>query len=151
MFPEEMPTGREDDRRARKNDVFHEPQGELFFAFQRGPRAASGQGDHLPGPKGRNHPLHCISLGVAVAHDIAFPIDLESMRQNDLARDGHICAGQADAVKLNLQESLSEKVTGFLSCFEMALQVAASRKDGSSELLQAAEMAQDRVTHRRGG
>src|SRR5579862_6895216 len=150
MFSEEMPAGRENDRGARKNHVFHESQSEQFFALQRGSRTASGQRDHLPGPKRRNHPLHRIALGMAVANDIALAVDLKSMRLDDLAGDGHICAGQADTVKLNLQESLSEKVTGLLGRFQMTLQVAAPGKDGSSELLKAAEIAQDRIADRRG-
>jgi hypothetical protein len=87
---------------------------------------------------------------MAVAHDIALAVDLKSVRLDDLAWDGHICVGQADAVKLNLQESLSEKVTGLLGCFKMTLQVAASGEDGPSKLLKATEMTQDRIADRRG-
>src|ERR1700722_4725948 len=145
-----MPAGREDDRRARKNDVFHETHSKLFFALQRGSGTAGRQRNHLPGPKRRNHPLHHIALGMAVAHDIALTVDLKSVRLDDLAWDGHICVGQADAVKLNLQVSLSEKVTGLLGCFKMTLQVAASGEDGPSKLLKATEMTQDRIADRRG-
>jgi hypothetical protein len=87
---------------------------------------------------------------MAVAHDIALTVDLKPMRQDDLAWDGHICVGQTDAVKLNLNVSLSEKVAGLLGCFKMTLQVAATREDGPSELLKATEITQDRIADLRG-
>jgi hypothetical protein len=45
---------------------------------------------------------------------------------------------------------MTKKVTGLLGCFQMTLQVAASGEDGTSELLQATEMTQDRIADRRG-
>ena len=70
---------------------------------------------------------------MAMAHDIALAVDLKSMRLDDLAWDGHICVGQADAVKLNLQESLSEEVAGLLGCFQVTLRMPMKRaRDAAS-------------------
>jgi hypothetical protein len=82
---------------------------------------------------------------MTMAYDIALTVHPIPVRHNYFAGNWHICVGQDDPVKLDLQISLSEEVTRFLSPFQVALQVAAPRDDRSLKLLTSAEVAQNRV------
>src|SRR5580693_1659466 len=84
---------------------------------------------------------------MAVAHDIALTVHPISVRHNYFAGNSHICVGQDDPVKLDLQIPLSEEVPRFLSCFQMALQIAVPWEDRSPKLLKTAEVAQNRVAY----
>jgi hypothetical protein len=81
------------------------------------------------------------------AHELVIALTVYpiSVRHNYFAGNWHICVGQADPVKLDLQISLSEEVPRFLSRFQVALQVAAPWEDRSPKLLKTAEAAQNRV------
>jgi hypothetical protein len=81
------------------------------------------------------------------AHELVIALTVYpiSVRHNYFAGNWHICVGQADPVKLDLQISLSEEVPRFLSRFQVALQVAAPWEDRSPKLLKTAEVAQNRV------
>src|SRR6202021_4066595 len=82
---------------------------------------------------------------MAVAHDIALTVYPISVRHNYFAGNSHICVGQDDPLKLDLQIPLSEEVPRFLSRFEVALQIAVPWEDRSPKLLETAEVAQNRV------
>jgi hypothetical protein len=83
---------------------------------------------------------------MAVTHDIALTVYPISVRHNYFAGNSHICVGQDDPVKLDLQIPLSEEVPRFLSCFQVALQIAVPWEDRSPKLLKIAEVAQNRVS-----
>ena len=125
----------------RDLNIIHQAQAEHGLAFQGGTRAARGQHDHFPGPQGRDHPLDDVARGVAFAFDVALFIDFVTAGADDLRVERQVAAGQADAIELQLQISLAEEVAGIFGRFEVADQIASTRKSLLAELSHAAQVA----------
>src|SRR5256885_5036007 len=80
------------------------------------------------------------------SYDVTLLVDLIALCSNDFARHGNIAVGKPDAVELNFQVTLADKMPGLFVGFQMPAQVAPSRKHGLPELSQRGQMTDHRVT-----
>src|SRR5215470_16427501 len=84
---------------------------------------------------------------MTVANHVTLAIHPISLNSNDLSGNWNTCIRQADSVKLQLEKTLTNKVTRFLFCLEVAGQVASSRQDRVSELVKALQLADEWVAN----
>jgi hypothetical protein len=134
-------------RHSRNLDIVHEADGNLRFAFERGPRAAGGQREDFPGPQGRNEPFDNVTLRVAMAYDVSLTIHFVSLSSDDFAGNGDIGVGETDAVEFQLERAFTDKVSGLLLRLKVSAEIAAPGKNILSEFPKGAQVADDRVTN----
>lgn len=77
---------------------------------------------------------------MSFAVDLALLVDFVTAGGDDLGFQRQIAAGDADAVELQLEISLTPEVTGILGGFEVTDEVAATREGLLSELSDSAKV-----------
>src|ERR1051326_4236249 len=148
---EEMPAGSIGLGHLRNGDVIHEAEAQDGFALQLGTRATGWKHDYFPWPQRREHPFDHVASRVALAIDLALFIDFVAASGDDLGLERKVSAGDADAIKRDLQVSLAPEVAGIFGGFQVTDEIASAGKGLLAEFSDSAKMAENGIADVNGG
>ena len=110
------------------------------------PIPARWQHNHLPRPQRWQQPFDNVALGMTLAINLPLFVDFVAPGCDDLGFQWKIAAGNPDAIKLQLQISLADEMTGILFRFDMADQIASTRESLVAKHGNAAKVAKNGIS-----